>query len=109
MTTPEGKVKSLVREVCAEYGASIDCWMPVPAGYGESRLDFHICYRGRYIAVETKAPGRKPTDRQRRNIARLERAGAKVFVIDSAEGAEQLRTYLARLTLVGGLFGEVGL
>lgn len=43
-------------------------------------LDCHVCYRGRYIAIECKAPGEVPTPRQRDTAESLERAGAIVFV-----------------------------
>ena len=56
--------------------------MPVPSGFGESTLDYIGCYRGKYFAVETKAPGKKPTDRQNMVIDRMRKAGGKVFVID---------------------------
>lgn len=56
--------------------------MPVPSGFGESTLDYIGCYRGKYFAVETKAPGKKPTDRQNMIIDRMRKAGGAVFIID---------------------------
>lgn len=56
--------------------------MPVPSGFGESTLDYIGCYRGKYFAIETKAPGKKPTDRQNMVIDKMRKAGGKVFVID---------------------------
>jgi hypothetical protein len=40
--------------------------------------------------VELKAPGKKPTEGQEREIARLRALGCKVFVIDSKEGVDKL-------------------
>lgn len=80
-TTPEGKVKktvsALLRSVPGLY-----YFMPVPSGYGESTLDYLGCYRGQFFAIETKARGKKPTDRQNMMISRMQQAGGKVFVID---------------------------
>jgi hypothetical protein len=79
--TPEGRVKQKVSGLLkATPGVFYD--MPVPSGYGGSTLDYIGCYLGRFFAVETKAPGKKPTARQKQIIARMQAAGAKVFVID---------------------------
>lgn len=45
-------------------------------------MDYIGCYRGKYFAVETKAPGKKPTDRQNMIIDRMRKAGGAVFIID---------------------------
>jgi hypothetical protein len=81
MTTPEGKVKRKV----STFLKSVDqlyYTMPVPSGYGESTLDYLGCYKGHFFAIETKAPGGRPTARQEQCMSLMERAGAKVFVID---------------------------
>lgn len=79
--TPEGKVKAKVSGLLkATPGLYYD--MPVPGGFGASTLDYVGCYLGRFFAVETKAPGKKPTPRQNQIIARMQAAGAAVFVID---------------------------
>jgi hypothetical protein len=80
-TTPEGRVKRKVSELLKE---TEELWydMPVPGGFGKSTLDYIGCHRGRFFSIETKAPGKKPTPRQKQIISIMERAGAKVFVID---------------------------
>lgn len=78
--TPEGKIKAVVKEILRNHGAY---WhMPVQNGMGAPSLDFICCFEGRYFAVETKAPGKKPTPRQEITISEIEKAGGKVFVID---------------------------
>lgn len=79
--TPEGKVKQAVTRLLSKY-KGIYFWMPVQTGYGSRSLDFLGCYRGRFFAVETKAPGKKPTPLQHNTIAKMTSAGATVFVID---------------------------
>jgi hypothetical protein len=59
--------------------------MPVPSGYGESSLDFIVCYMGRFIAIETKAGARHPTPRQEVIIKRIVEAGGIAIVIDTTD------------------------
>lgn len=80
-TTPEGKVKTKVSTLLKTING-LYYFMPVPSGYGESTLDYIGCYRGNLFAVETKAPGKKPTNRQQQIIDSIRRAGGTVFVID---------------------------
>lgn len=89
--TPEGKVKAAVNRVLARY-KKIYRFMPVPYGYGASSLDYLICVRGRFLAIETKAPGGKPTDRQKMIINQIRAAGGTVFVIDG--DTADLETFL---------------
>ena len=62
MTTPEGKVKAAIKAVLKRVGAYYH--MPVQNGMGAPSLDFVCCYKGRFVAIEAKAPGEKPTKRQ---------------------------------------------
>lgn len=69
--TPEGAVKKIVKRFLKERGCATLSepirdpvgyfHMYVPHGYGEPALDFTGCYKGRYFAVETKAPGGTPS------------------------------------------------
>ena len=87
MSTPEGKVKSKVNDALRPI-AHLWKFMPVQTGYGIPALDYLLCVRGRFIAIETKAPGKKLTTRQQHTKAELEAAGAKVFIVD---GPDSLR------------------
>lgn len=83
--TPESKVKAKVsRAIDAHKG--IYKFMPVPSGYGPSSLDYLLCVKGVFVAIETKAPGGKPTNRQKMIAAQIERAGGVVFIIDGING-----------------------
>lgn len=80
MATSEGRIKLAVKEILRNHGAY---WhMPVQNGMGAPTLDFICCFKGRYFAIETKAPGKKPTPRQEITISEIEKAGGRVFVID---------------------------
>lgn len=92
--TPEGKVKRYVTNILKR-ADSVYYFMPVQTGYGSPTLDYLGCSRGRSFAIETKAPGKKPTMRQEAIIKEMERAGMKVFVIDGEPAQyEGLRLWL---------------
>ena len=81
-------VKNAVRKRLKEIGA-YQHW-PVQMGLGERCLDCHGCYKSRYFAIETKAPGKKPTAIQRITADKIRAAGGLVFIIDSTEAANEL-------------------
>jgi hypothetical protein len=93
-TTPEGKIKRKVSALLAAAAPRVYYEMPVPGGFGKTTLDYLGCANGMFFAVETKAPGGKPTERQKATMAQMRAAGAEVFLIDGGEGVEQLRLFL---------------
>lgn len=95
--TPEGKVKKAVIKLLERFkDEGLYHFMPVPSGYGESSLDFIGCFKGKFFAIETKAPGKKPSALQQRMIERMIEAGGVAFVIDGVEEEHliQLRLWL---------------
>lgn len=101
MPTPESKVKAEIKKVIEEFKSKIDPFWPVPGGFGESHLDCILCVNGLFCAIEVKAPGAKPSPRQKYRIDMVERAGGIALVIDGTENTttyDQLRALLARLT-----------
>lgn len=91
-TTPEGKVKSAVRELLKEHGAYWHC--PVQNGMGKPSLDFVGCHRGRYFAVETKADGKKMTKRQELTAEEITAAEGVVFEVVGVSGTAALLHWL---------------
>lgn len=92
--TPEGKVKRHVSQILKR---ADHCYyfMPVQTGYGSPTLDYLGSSRGRAFAIETKAPGKKPTVRQKAIINEMKQAQMKVFVIDGLPvDYEELRLWL---------------
>lgn len=95
MSTPEHKVKTQIKVLLRKYGAY---WhMPVQNGLGAPSLDFVCCFKGRYFAIEAKAPGRKTTPRQDNTIKQIQLAGAPAFVVDGDTTA--LETWLKETAL----------
>lgn len=101
MTTPEGKIKLDVGKILANYGEDLYSYMPVPGGYGKPTLDYMCCYRGCFFAIETKAPGKKPTKYQLLTIEDMQKAGGVVFVVNDGPSLERLRSWLEYLRLSG--------
>ena len=79
--TPEGRVKAKVKKALEVLGPN--CWrfMPVQNGYGSVALDFLCSINGRFVAIETKAPGKKLTPLQEGTKSQIEAAGGIVLVV----------------------------
>jgi hypothetical protein len=91
--TPEGKIKDDIKKVLKAHATYY--YMSVPYGYGAPTLDFTGCHRGRFFAIEAKAPGKLPTPRQELTAQEMKAAGAAVFVIDGPYGLEELKAWLS--------------
>ena len=91
--TPEGKVKRKVSRLLKET-EYVYYHMPVQNGMGRPTLDYVGCHMGRFFAIETKAPGKKPTARQKLTMQEMESAGAEVFLIDSVDAIGELDQWL---------------
>lgn len=87
---PEKLVKDRVKKLLKEYRCYV--FMPVQSGYGSATLDFLGTHRGRFFAVETKAPGRKLSPRQELIADMIRAAGGAVFIIGE-EYYEELNTF----------------
>ena len=84
--TPEGKVKKKVKE----YLQSIGAWYYMPVSNGMGRVgcpDILVCYEGRFLAFETKAPGKikNVTANQQREIDAIQRVNGLAHVVDDVE------------------------
>lgn len=102
MTTPEKKVKDKVKKLLAEHGAYY--FMPATGGYGKSGVpDLVACIKGRFIGIECKANGGKPTALQEKNLMDIVNTGGVSVLVDET-GIESLKALLS-----AGLPLEVGL
>lgn len=90
--TPEGKVKKDVKAWLVKHDAYY--YMPVSNGMGRvGAPDFVVCLAGRFVGIETKAPGKRgnATPNQLREIEWINRAGGFAMVVDDVEQLEVLR------------------
>jgi hypothetical protein len=79
--TPEKKIKEKVKKVLKK----LNCYycMPATGGYGSSGVpDIIACYKGRFIGIECKANGNKPTALQQKNLVDIFNAKGQSLVID---------------------------
>lgn len=83
--TPEGAVKARVTRILESHGDAIYRFMPVQSGLGAKTLDILVCAYGRFLAIETKAPGKKPTPLQERCAQKIMRARGVALVVDGSE------------------------
>ena len=87
--TPEGKVKAEIKKVLDKAGAWY--FMPSMNGYGRKGIpDFVGHYKGRFFAIEAKAPGGKATPWQERELADIREKGGVVVIAMSAETVEMM-------------------
>lgn len=89
--TPEGKVKSKVRDILKAAGA----WYTTPMASAYSRAgvpDYLACHAGRLIGIECKAGGGKTTPLQEKELAAIRRAGGITFVTNE-KNIDELRSF----------------
>ncbi len=90
MTPPEGKVKAKVKNAIGTFLPRSYRFMPVQNGMGAPGLDFYYCISGYFVAIETKAPGKKMTTRQVITASAIRDAGGLVFVVDGDETLKEM-------------------
>lgn len=107
-STPEGKVK----DACKKYLKSIGAWffMPVSNGMGQVGIpDIICCYKGMFIAVETKAPGKKAntTPNQDRVIEAIKGADGWAIVVDNVDQLEEFITSIKIFQILESAYAKV--
>ena len=79
--TPEKKVKKAVSNILDIYGAYY--FSPMTGGFGRSGVpDIIACYKGRFVAIECKAGNNKPTELQKKEIAKIQTAQGSAIVVN---------------------------
>jgi Holliday junction resolvase len=103
MTTPEKKVKDKVKAILKDVGAYY--FMPATHGFGSSGTpDIVGCLRGKFIGIECKANGGKPTGLQEKNLMDICERGGVAILVDET-GVQDLKMFLNVLDdKAGGMF-----
>ena len=86
-TTPEGKVKALIKRHMATFSRKYGFW-PVQTGMGSKTLDSLWCINGRFVAIEAKAPGKWYTPLQEEHAQQIRKAGGLVYLVDGPHSLE---------------------
>lgn len=84
--TPEGRVKEAVKRVLKASG--IWFFMPMQNGFGVVGIpDFICCWNGRFLAIETKAPGKRndTTANQDRRLQEIRDHNGYSLVVDDPQ------------------------
>jgi hypothetical protein len=80
-TTPEGRVKKMVRAELDRHG--VYYFMPPANGFGRSGIpDFVCCVNGRFLSIECKAGNNEPTALQNFEMGKIREAGGTALVIN---------------------------
>lgn len=99
MLTPEGKIKTRVKNMLDAQGAYY--FMPTGIGYCRSGIpDIVACIAGNFIGIEVKAGNKQPTALQQRELEKIFRAGGTALCIN-ADNIDTLPSYLMNLKLYG--------
>jgi Holliday junction resolvase len=97
--TPEKRVKTKVEAVLKNEGAYY--FFPATHGYGRSGVpDIIACVNGRFLAIECKAGGNKPTALQVREIENIRIAGGVAVVVDE-ENWDEVRLLVREMRGAG--------
>ena len=119
MKTEEGRLKDQIKAILKVRGAYI--FMPVQHGYGKKSIDFLCCMpyqhvvslapykterRSRFLGIETKAPGKKPTPLQEIAMREIVAAGGAAFWCDSY--SDSYSGFLTNMVLWGFIEASVG-
>ena len=82
--------KDVIKKIRSWLKTIDGCWCVKNYGHVFARIglpDLFIVYRGRLIAIETKATGKEPTDAQHLTLNELKKAGAYAAWFDSPSNA----------------------
>jgi len=79
--TPEGKVKANIKKILKAHDAYYS--MPIGTGFGAMGVpDFLVCHKGRFIGIEAKTVGNKPTKLQGSNMEHIRSCGGVALVVN---------------------------
>ena len=94
-STPEHKVKMLVKELFNQYKPHVWWFMPIGGMFSQKGVpDFVGSVKGRMFTVETKAPGKKPTMLQERCMRDIRSSGGKAFVVSDGATLLEVKKYI---------------
>jgi hypothetical protein len=80
-STPEAKVKDKIKKILKEH--NVYYAMPIGSGFGNAGVpDFLCCVGGKFVGIEAKANGGKPTALQLKNLKNINESGGIGIVVD---------------------------
>lgn len=79
------KIRAYLRDELKAYVFS-----PVQMGMGEATLDILCCISGKFVGIEVKVPGKKPTARQVFTMKQIQFAGGVAFWTDDLDYTKEM-------------------
>jgi hypothetical protein len=79
---PEALIKQHIRAFLVDEKHAY-YFAPVQNGMGIAGIDIFCCIGGRFVGIEVKVPGKRPTPRQQQTLERIIAAGGVAFWTDS--------------------------
>lgn len=92
--TPEGDVKAEIKAVLESKGDSLYYFMPVQTGYGKRGVDFFVCYKGMFVAIEAKRKGGYAKKFQIELVEQIRDAHGHAIVADSVRDVVAVLDYI---------------
>ena len=73
------------------------CWKEHGGQYGTAGVpDIICCCEGKFVALEVKVPGNKPTELQKRTLEAIEAAGGVAAVVHSVDEVKEVMSAAQR-------------
>ncbi|MEA5015022.1 MAG: VRR-NUC domain-containing protein [Candidatus Limiplasma sp.] len=87
----ERDLAAAIKRYLASLGSDVFYFKEHGGPYGTAGVpDIICCYKGRFLGLEAKLPGRKLSELQRRAIAKILRAGGLAGRVESVEDIRAL-------------------
>ena len=89
----ERDVVAAIKKYLASLGGDVFFWKEHGGPYGTSGVpDIICCYKGRFLGLEAKLPGRKLTSLQERAIEKINRAGGIACRVEGVADVQRVIT-----------------
>ena len=95
MATPETLVKNRIIKYLKSLQGCDLWWYKASDKFTSGIPDFILCYRGMFVTIEVKAPGKKSRGLQAWTLDVIERAGGKV--LRNADSIEKVKGFMEQL------------
>lgn len=94
---PEGKLVSATRSLLKEKGARPFKIQGDSDSFQEVGIpDLLVCYKGRFVGLEAKMPGNKPTAKQKAVLDEIVQTGGYAIAYTTVEQVSSLLAYIDR-------------
>ena len=87
----ERDIVTAIKRYLASLDSDVFFWKEHGSVYGTNGVpDIICCYKGRFLGLECKLPGGRLTERQKRAIEKINRAGGVACRVESVEDVKRM-------------------